>query len=227
MRLPWGSKKMASRNRYSYANGRQEGSYAIGSLEERVHGVERNQTALAERINAVSEALEGRFDRLTINIDARLDKISEALENRSKGILPALSFTWSIVIVVVGGFYLLVNSQIQNNSEMIGAVSQSQVRVAEILRTETMPRIEADKLRADDMAMVREMDADIDQIRMGYVARPEYAVQINGLTERIGRIEALFGSTYSIGDVLKDIQDRLQRLEERTGSIGGRSIGER
>jgi hypothetical protein len=218
---------MTSRHRHSYANGRQEGSYAIGSLEERVHGVERNQTALAERINAVSEALEARFDRLTLNIDNRFDKITGALEGRGKGILPALAFTWSVVTVVIGGFYLLVNSQIQSNAGAIAAISETQVRLAEVLRTEAMPRVEADKLRTDDLALIREMDGDIDQIRTGYVARPEYVVQINGLTERIGRMEATFGSTYSIGDVLKDIQDRLQRVEERTGSIGGRSIGER
>lgn len=172
----------------------------IGALEQRVYGIEKGQTTLAERIESLSSGLDSRIDRLT-----------QAMERRSQPQWQAMSVGVSVLGLVGGLVAYLLMGQIEAVRGRAFENRDSVVKLSDMLRSDYIPKSELVGQRQDDQLRVERLADSLVSLRQDSISRADH----QALTDRITRIEQTFGSTYSVGDVLKDIQNRLQRLESR------------
>lgn len=172
----------------------------IGALEQRVYGIEKGQTTLAERIESLSSGLDSRIDRLT-----------QAMERRSQPQWQAMSVGVSVLGLVGGLVAYLLMGQIEAVRGRAFENRDSVVKLSDMLRSDYIPKSELVGQRQDDQLRVERLADSLVSLRQDSISRADH----QALTDRIARIEQTFGSTYSVGDVLKDIQNRLQRLESR------------
>lgn len=173
---------------------------SIDALEQRVYGIEKGQTTLAERI-----------DSLSTGLDARIDRLTQAMERRSQPQWQAMSVGVSVLGLVGGLVAYLLMGEIQSVRDRSFENRDNIVKLADAMHNDFVPRVELNGWRTDDQSRADRLSESLMQLRQDAISKADHAA----LTDRVSRIEQTFGSTYSIGDVLKDIQSRLQRLESR------------
>lgn len=178
-----------------------------GVLEQRIYGVEKAQTVLGERVEALASGLDARIDRLTMAQERNHAALLDKLERRSAPAWQAFSVIAFVSIFIIGSFgglsMLLIQSQ-------IGAAQDRTIENRQLIN-QRLP-IEEFKVWIDGINRRAEGQAQaLMQLRTEAVSHPEH----QALSERVTRTEGALGSITPVGDVLKDIQQRLQRLEER------------
>lgn len=67
--------------------------------------------------------------------------------------------------------------------------------------------------REDDQKELVGLSGEVKELKADAITHAEHAA----LIDRIMRLELTIGNTYPLGDVMKDIQIRLQKVEERSG----------
>lgn len=179
-------------------------AFDLGALEQRVLSVERGQATLASRIEEMGRGIDGRIDRL-----------AQLIERRAQPQWQAFTAIWGVVVVVGGIIYLLISVQIGANRSQIDEARDDRLALARLLREDYVPRVELSGWRADDKDRLAQLAGAVADLRGNTITKSDH----EALIDRVSRIEQTWGSTYSIGDVLKNIQDRLQRLEDRTPAV--------
>lgn len=69
--------------------------------------------------------------------------------------------------------------------------------------------------RLDDQKRVDRLSDALSGLRADAITKSDH----EALIERLTRVEQSVGSTYPLGEVLKDVQSRLQRVEERGNAL--------
>ena len=133
----------------------------------------------------------------------------------------AIGIIVSVAIFVVSSFgvagYLLVGAQINAVLQTALDNKAAAEKLSDLLRDDYIPRTELNGWRVDDQARLERLSQSMSQLRSDSITHSEH----QALIDRISSLEKAFGATYSIGDVLKNLQDRLQRIEDRTAPRSG------
>lgn len=198
------------RNDYTARN-----TYDIGALEQRVYGIEKGQTALAERIDALASGFDGRLDRL-----------ASAIEKRSQPQWQAISIFVTISIFLSGGLFAMLSSAQGRLERDIANINADLVReVADIqaqIQTQLVPRAELDDRREIAGQRTERIEADILRLHESTYPREvhlerwaAFTAELNHIREEQQRLSDTLTSISPAGNVLNDLADRIERLESR------------
>lgn len=167
-----------------------------GAVGARVTALERQYTAISSKLDALTEKMDAR----------------RAVPWGAIGTgVAMLAFLGGIVIWAFSAYIL----QIQ-------VAQQSADRRIEQLAMVTVPRAELDDRRIVSNARTDRIEADILRIQEGIVPRGEHSerwrstdAEIAGVQRQLDQLRADFGGTYSLKDALRDLQQRLERIENK------------
>lgn len=169
--------------------------YNVGALEERVTGLERGVAA----------------------IGASVDRLANEVRDRQK-------FPWGAASFALGVLGLLGAVVVFGFMAYIGAIQGSQDRLQAQLSTwidNSVSRSELEERRAATATRFDRLEDAVLRLTDGIVTRGEHeskwdaeTASASNLQRQIDQIRTDLGSSFSLNDALKDISDRIARLEE-------------
>lgn len=198
-------------------NGRSfdaESSYA--ALGERVEGQGRRLTNLENTVTAGFRQVESGQAQFAAEFRSAISAITNSLAERSRapwGIMISAGVFFLAVVTSVGALaYMPIRESQSDLKAAVAALNQSAIMRSEMDWRQERSR--EDRLR---------MEAGIGDVRSALVPRAEldrtfaaYDQRFSDIQRQIDEGNNRFGNTYTLGDYIKRITERLDMLEQRT-----------